>query len=107
MPGRSESWSARGGGRSPLQKAFIRAGTLLCLLVTWGATAAALPPTPETVAALSPPATTGRGARVPFVELEAENAVTNGEAIGPDRTFRTLASEASGRRAVRLQGEGR
>jgi hypothetical protein len=63
-------------------------------------------PTPATVAALAPQATLGRGARAPFVEYEAENGLTNGEIIGPDRTFTTLSAEASGRRAVRLEGVG-
>nr|WP_230416479.1 glycosyl hydrolase family 28-related protein [Micromonospora tarapacensis] len=45
----------------------------------------------------------GRGARVAFREQEAENAVTSGEVIGPDRTAYTLPSEASGRRAVKLR----
>ncbi|MDB5464759.1 MAG: coagulation factor 5/8 type protein [Phenylobacterium sp.] len=73
-----------------------------------GSFAAAPPPspTPATVAALAPQATLGRGARAPFVEYEAENGLTNGEIIGPDRTFTTLAAEASGRRAVRLEGVG-
>ena len=48
----------------------------------------------------------GRGATVPFVEQEAESAAHNGTVIGPDRTFGTLPSEASGRRAVRLDAVG-
>ena len=36
-------------------------------------------------------------------EYEAENERNFGSAIGPDRTFGTLAAEASGRRAVRLE----
>ncbi|MEV6367987.1 glycosyl hydrolase family 28-related protein [Micromonospora musae] len=55
-----------------------------------------------TRAALDPQLVAGRGARVAFLEQEAENAVTNGELIGPDRNAYTLPSEASGRRAVRL-----
>jgi hypothetical protein len=55
-----------------------------------------------TRAALDPALVAGRGARVAFEEQEAENAATNGEVIGPDRTAYTLPSEASGRRAVRL-----
>ncbi|MFI5485880.1 MULTISPECIES: glycosyl hydrolase family 28-related protein [Micromonospora] len=55
-----------------------------------------------TRAALDPALVAGRGARVDFVEQEAENAYTDGEVIGPDRTAYTLPSEASGRRAVRL-----
>jgi hypothetical protein len=40
------------------------------------------------------------------VEYVAENGATNGRIVGPDRTFTTLASEASGRRAVLLEGQG-
>jgi hypothetical protein len=46
------------------------------------------------------------GATLPYIELEAENAVTNGTVIGPDRTFKTLAAEASGRQAVTLNATG-
>lgn len=42
------------------------------------------------------------GAQLPFTSLEAEGAETNGTTIGPDLTQGSLASEASGRRAVRL-----
>ena len=41
-----------------------------------------------------------------FVEYEAEEASTDGEVIGPDRQFGTIAAEASGRRAVRLRAPG-
>jgi hypothetical protein len=48
----------------------------------------------------------GQGASVPYTEIEAENAATNGKIIGPDFTFTHLASEASGRKAVTLtQGQ--
>ena len=47
-----------------------------------------------------------RGAEVPFLEYEAENASFDGELIGPSRRFTTLSSEASGRRAVRLKPTG-
>lgn len=60
----------------------------------------------DTVAALPPSLTTGRGASVAFVEQEAENAATNGHLIGPDRNPYTLASEASGRMAVQLDSAG-
>ncbi|MBP2478011.1 hypothetical protein JOF53_006883 [Crossiella equi] len=40
---------------------------------------------------------------MPFTTYEAEAAATNGGAVGPDHTQGTVASEASGRRAVRLQ----
>ncbi|GAA3026843.1 glycosyl hydrolase family 28-related protein [Streptosporangium longisporum] len=67
---------------------------------TVGTTRAAAPVV--TRAALDPALVAGRGADVRFAEQEAENAVTNGTVIGPDRTAYTLPSEASGRRAVRL-----
>jgi len=47
-----------------------------------------------------------RGATLPYVEYQAENAATNGTVIGPDRTFTQLASEASGRKAVQLKARG-
>jgi hypothetical protein len=55
-----------------------------------------------TRAALDPALVAGRGATVDFAEQEAENAVTNGSIVGPDRSAYTLAAEASGRSAVRL-----
>lgn len=55
-----------------------------------------------TRAGLDPALVAGRGARVPFLEQEAEHAHTNGTVIGPDRTAYTLPAEASGRSAVRL-----
>src|SRR5690349_15091461 len=67
------------------------------------ATAERAPSTPVvTRAALDPALVAGRGARVPFLEQEAENAHTDGTVIGPDRTAYTLPAEASGRAAVRL-----
>ena len=53
-------------------------------------------------AAIAPSLTAGRGAHVPFLEQEAENAVTNGTIIGPSTQAYTLAAEASGRSAVSL-----
>lgn len=44
------------------------------------------------------------GATLPFTSVEAESATTNGTRIGPDYTQGTVASEASGRQAVRLTG---
>ena len=63
-------------------------------------------PTTATVAGLPPDRVRGRGATVSFVEYEAENAVTNARLIGPDRSFTSLPSEASGRRAVLLLKAG-
>src|SRR4029453_2041997 len=59
-------------------------------------------PGAETVVALPPDLTAGRGASVRFVEQEAENAPTDGAVIGPDRSAYTLPAEASGRSAVKL-----
>jgi hypothetical protein len=62
-------------------------------------------PSPASVVALDPAVTAGVGAPLDFTEYEAENGVTNGRIVGPDRTFGTLAAEASGRRAVLLDGQ--
>ncbi len=56
-----------------------------------------------TRAGLDPALVAGRGADVPFVEQEAENASFTGEKLGPSREAYTLPAEASGRTAVRLQ----
>ncbi|WP_308042301.1 glycosyl hydrolase family 28-related protein [Streptomyces sp. 8L] len=66
------------------------------ILVAPTATAA----TPATAAAV--PTAAAAGADLPFTSVEAENATTDGTAIGPDYTQGTVASEASGRRAVQL-----
>ncbi|HEY5835109.1 discoidin domain-containing protein [Streptomyces sp.] len=58
------------------------------------------------VPAPSPIGISGRGATVPFKELEAEYATTNGRLIGPDRYYGHLPSEASGRQAVTLDAVG-
>jgi hypothetical protein len=41
-----------------------------------------------------------------LLEYEAENGATNARIVGPDVAFTTLASEASGHRAVLLEAEG-
>src|SRR5688500_565190 len=61
-----------------------------------------VPPAVVTRAALAPELVEGRGAAVPFLEQEAENAATNGTVIGPGRSAYTVEAEASGRKAVRL-----
>ncbi|MFB8244180.1 discoidin domain-containing protein [Streptomyces sp. NPDC055952] len=56
-----------------------------------------------TLVALAPvPAQAAAGATLPFTSVEAESAAGTGSRIGPDHTQGTLASEASGRQAVRL-----
>jgi hypothetical protein len=73
------------------------------LVVSAAGTAYASGPAPVvTRAALDPSLVAGAGATVPFVEQEAEKAVTTGSVIGPDRSAYTLPAEASGRSAVKL-----
>ncbi|GGK80875.1 galactose-binding domain-containing protein [Mangrovihabitans endophyticus] len=67
--------------------------------VTWAAS-------PASAAGLSPFDIAGRGATVPFTEIEAENAATNGTTTGTSRLYGTLSSEASGREAVTLDAVG-
>ncbi|MEU6086649.1 discoidin domain-containing protein [Streptomyces sp. NPDC047085] len=52
--------------------------------------------------AVAPGAHAAAGASLPFSSVEAESATTTGTRTGPDYTQGTLASEASGRQAVRL-----
>ncbi|MFI0507843.1 discoidin domain-containing protein [Streptomyces albogriseolus] len=54
------------------------------------------------VAVAPAPAHAAAGATLPFTSVEAETAAHTGSRIGPDHTQGTLASEASGRQAVRL-----
>jgi F5/8 type C domain/Pectate lyase superfamily protein/Abnormal spindle-like microcephaly-assoc'd, ASPM-SPD-2-Hydin len=51
-------------------------------------------------------ATGGSGASLAYAEVQAENSATNGTVIGPSYTQGQLADEASGRKAVTLQGQG-
>ncbi len=77
--------------------------TALALAAPGQATAA-----PAHHTAAHPAAVTGgQGATVPFTTYEAEDAATNGSVIGPDYTQGTVASEASGREAVQLSGQGK
>lgn len=55
-----------------------------------------------TLVALAPTPAHAAGAALPFTSVEAESASGTGTRIGPDHTQGTLASEASGRQAVRL-----
>src|SRR5690349_6229682 len=75
-----------------------------------GTTQASTPPIQPTLMSLLMPTASNppgsRGAAVPWIEYEAENEETNGEIITPDRTFGTIASESSGRSAVKLSQAG-
>lgn len=68
--------------------------------------AGALAATPMTMAAVPVAELHGRGAAVPFAEYEAENACFTGTLVGPARALYSIAAEASGRRAVRLDRIG-
>ena len=48
----------------------------------------------------------GVGATVPFTEVQAEDARTNGTVLGPDWAYGTLAAESVGRRSVQLTRTG-
>ena len=81
------------------------------LLMTGGALVAAGPALAATTglthAGLTHTAATGgTGANLPYAEVQAENSATNGTVIGPSYTQGQLADEASGRKAVTLQGAG-
>jgi parallel beta-helix repeat protein len=52
-------------------------------------------------------ATGGSGASLPYAEVQAESSATTGTVIGPSYTQGQLADEASGRKAVTLQGSGK
>ncbi|MGW7094660.1 carbohydrate-binding protein [Streptomyces sp. NPDC054874] len=52
------------------------------------------------------PDPSGVGATLPFTAYEAEGGRTNASTIGPARTYLTEASEASGRKAVKLARTG-
>ncbi|TDP94016.1 discoidin domain-containing protein [Labedaea rhizosphaerae] len=87
--------------------AAVAAGTVTVSVLGIGAVSEAAPVTPAPTGAASPFAVAGRGATVDFTEYEAESAATNGAVLAMDRTEGTLAGEASGRRAVRLDGQGK
>lgn len=91
-------WASVFGATAAAAVTALMAGAGAALAETGGQDVS----TPATRAALAPSLVAGRGARVPFFELEAENAATNGTIIGPDRSAYTLAAEASGRTAVKL-----
>jgi hypothetical protein len=101
--------STRGNGFKmiPLRSGFLRRLIAAALTVPslWNVALSGQPST-ATVVALDPGVTAGVGAPLEFVEYEAKNGATNDRIVGPDRTFATLASEASGRRAVLLGGHG-
>lgn len=103
-------YASRAAHRAPNGRRTALVTCVLALLLTAAPDAAAGRPSGPahpgapvvTRAALDPALVAGRGATVAFDEQEAENARGDGTVIGPDRTPYTLASEASGRSAVKL-----
>jgi hypothetical protein len=90
----------------PLPSSFPRLLIAAALTVpSLGNVALSAQPSAPTVVALDPGVTARVGAPLEFTEYEAENGATHGRIVGPDRTFTTLAAEASGRRAVLLEGQ--
>ncbi|GAB3999477.1 hypothetical protein GCM10029992_28360 [Glycomyces albus] len=88
-----------------------RTATLAALAVgaaalTATAVATAEEPADGADGAMSPFDVEDRGADVPFVEHEAEEAATDGTLIGPDSAYLSLPGEASGRQAVTLDAVG-
>src|SRR5581483_6977784 len=98
---RSTGTASVGSRRRSAVAASLTAIAVGATLALGAGTAAAGPATPSgpavTRAAIDPSLTAGRGANVPFVEQEAENATTNGTVIGPSTQAYTLPAEASGR----------
>jgi len=80
-----------------------RAGALVASAALVAAGVSAFLPAGSAFAAA---ATGGVGASLPYVEVQAENASTNGTVIGPSADYGTLADEASFRKAVTLKGSG-
>ncbi len=79
----------------------LRAGAIAGIAVLTGSLLALVTPTTAFAA------TGGAGASLPYVEIQAEAAATNGTAIGPSYAQGNLAAEASGRKAVTLSGQGK
>jgi hypothetical protein len=95
--------------RVPKWSVVVASSTAAAVTLSLAGAGTAIASTPsagvETRAALDPSLVAGRGATVNFVEQEAENASTNGTVIS-GRDAYTLASEASGRKAVQLTAPG-
>ena len=79
----------------------LRASAIAGIAVLAGSLLALVTPTAASAA------TGGAGASLPYLEIQAEAAATNGTAIGPSYAQGNLAEEASGRKAVTLSGQGK
>ncbi len=85
--------------------ASLTVAGLLALAAPPGSAATTATSATRTAAAAAA-ATGGSGASLPYSEVQAESSATNGTVIGPSYTQGQLADEASGRKAVTLQGSG-
>ncbi|MET7398601.1 choice-of-anchor D domain-containing protein [Dactylosporangium sp. NPDC005572] len=90
------------GRLSRLPRPRIRTAALVAGTTLAAAGVAVAVSTPALAAA-----TGGVGATLPYVQVQAENSTTNGTVIGPSAQYNTLAAEASYRKAVTLQGQGK
>jgi hypothetical protein len=84
----------------------MRTTWALVMAVALAAGAAGASPLAPASASAGAAVTGGSGASLPYTELQAESAATNGTIIGPSYTQGQLADEASGRKAVTLSGQG-
>ncbi|MGW3954850.1 glycosyl hydrolase family 28-related protein [Streptomyces sp. NPDC004752] len=87
--------------------AATTAGALLALGGVLGLTASTAGATVSTAGAAASAKAGGSGANLPYQEVQAETSATNGTVIGPSYTPAEPAAEASGRKAVTLQGSGK
>jgi hypothetical protein len=81
------------------------AALLGAALVSCGLAVLTAGPAASDVVVAACPTTASGGASVPFRTVEAECSATNGSLVGPDYTQASVASEASGRQAIRI-GQG-
>jgi hypothetical protein len=90
--------------RNLLIRAALLLGVLIIIVI--GVVLIIATSSNKTTTQLQTPTLATRGATIPYTEIEAEAANTNGTILGPDRTFTHIAAEASGRQAVKLDAPG-
>ncbi|MET0234083.1 MAG: carbohydrate-binding protein [Kibdelosporangium sp.] len=89
------------GWRTTAVSVPLRAGLNTVGLISTGGDALV-----DNFVAANESALASRGATTPYTEYEAEAGTTNGTVLAADRTYKTVQSESSGRRAVRLSSTG-
>ncbi|WP_170293227.1 malectin domain-containing carbohydrate-binding protein [Thermogemmatispora aurantia] len=87
--------------RSSGRRVALLLATLVLVLGSLGALLT-LPLLAKAVQASTAAVTGGAGATLPYVEMEAHQATTNGSILGPDFSLGSLASDAVDRQAVLL-----